>query len=255
VTVPVSNVDAGIAFCTSMLGVSFIADVPFGASTRSSSVQPAAGRAVARARASRRLACQRSLMVMVGVGWLALVSALAAHAASSGPLNLHTVRWADVTVPGKVCGAAGPIRLRDNRAVVSSKRWPPTPHVSVDAGWEPVVYGNLGDGVDAAGLAVDCSNGGGTADSVLAYAQVMFTAAGGSLKAIGVVTPQLPSRPGLNPPGLEVKIKLGEVIATEYSYGPKDATCCPSGRATTIWSYADGKLTPGKATVTKAVTR
>jgi catechol 2,3-dioxygenase-like lactoylglutathione lyase family enzyme len=43
VTVPVSDQDAGIAFCTGSLGFSVVADVPFGEGDRWVEVGPPAG--------------------------------------------------------------------------------------------------------------------------------------------------------------------------------------------------------------------
>jgi len=161
-------------------------------------------------------------------------------------LNLHKVNWAEVTLPGSICGASHRIRLHHHLAVVASSRWRSWPRVTVDAGWNPVVYGNLdGDGQDEAALVVDCNNGGGTADGVLAYAQAIFTAAGNSPRVIGVVTPQRPDTYGA--PLLTVSIRRGKIVAHEAWYGPNDGTCCPSGRATTNWTYAHGSLRPGKS--------
>jgi hypothetical protein len=127
--------------------------------------------------------------------------------------------------------------------------------VTVNAGWNPVVYGDLdGDGRDEAALVVDCSNGGGTADGVLAYAQVIFTAAGKSLRVVDVLTPQQPSRSNRLPTLLTVEIVRGKVVAREAWYGAHDGTCCPSGRTTTIWTYRDGALRAGTPTVERPPT-
>lgn len=175
-------------------------------------------------------------------------------------IDLHRVNWANVTLPGSVCGASKPIHLHNHVAVVVSHRWgkrwrsaswPAWPRVTVDAGWNPVVYGDLdAHGADEAALVVGCSNGGGTADGFLAYAQVIFTAGKGP-RAIAIVTPQQRKRPNVLPTLLEVKIERGKVLAHEAWYGPNDGTCCPSGRSLTTWRYANGTLTPVKTVVEK----
>jgi hypothetical protein len=171
-------------------------------------------------------------------------------------IDIHKVDWANVSVPGSVCGATHPIQLHKGRAVVHSRRWPSVPRVTVDAGWNPVVYGNLdGVGQDEAALVVGCNNGGGTADGYLAYAQVIFTTAGKSLGVIGVVTPQQPRKANRLPTLVTVKIRRGKVIAREAWYGPHDGTCCPSGRTTTVWTYAHGALRAGKPKITHAPSR
>jgi dipeptidyl aminopeptidase/acylaminoacyl peptidase len=164
------------------------------------------------------------------------------------PIDLHKVDWANVTLPGSVCGAKHPIRLRNSQAVVASTRWPDWPRVTVASRWNPVVYGDAdGDGADEAALVVNCNNGGGTASGVLAYAQVIFTAAKHAPRVLGVVTPQSPRTYGA--PLVQVKIHPGEIVAHEFWYGLHDGTCCPSGRSVTTWMYANGTLRLGKTVV------
>jgi hypothetical protein len=173
--------------------------------------------------------------------------------------DLHRVDWAYVTLPGSVCGASHPIHLHHHRAVVVSHRWekrwrsaawPAWPRVTVEAGWEPVVYGDLdADGRDEAALVVGCSNRGGTADGFLAYSQVIFTAGKKSPQVIAVVTPRQRKRPNVGPTLLQVAIRPREVIAHEAWYGANDGTCCPSGRSTTAWRYRNGTLRPIRTVV------
>jgi hypothetical protein len=42
------------------------------------------------------------------------------------------------------------------------------------------------------------------------------------------------------------------LIRLIYLFGtaPSDGDCCPTGRATTTWTYTGGRLLPGKAHVT-----
>jgi hypothetical protein len=182
-----------------------------------------------------------------------LVTAVTLTGSARASLNLHRVDWGDVTLPASVCGMRnGPIHLHDYVAYGPSYRWSGQWLVEIDAGWNPVVYGNLGPhGTEAAALVVDCTNGGGTAGSVLAYAQVVFTSVGNSLRVVGVLRPQKQPH-GQMPTLLTVTIRPGEVVAHEAFYGGMDATCCPSGRATTVWRYTSGRLVAGRPTVTRA---
>ncbi len=179
-------------------------------------------------------------------------------AAAPSVLNLHTVQWSSVTLPGSVCGASRPIRLHHGSAFFTPipRRWsrdafPGKRGVTVDSGWDPVVFGDLaGSGRDDAGLIVSCSNGSGTADGALLYAWVIFSGAGGRLSVVAVVTPRV--QPAEEPPTLiEIAIGPGTITAHEFFYGPDDPTCCASGRATTVWSYTGGSLRPGAPAITR----
>ncbi len=145
-----------------------------------------------------------------------------------------------------MCDAKAPIHLHDGQAIVSSPRWG-----KVSVATEPPVYGQLSGSGQYAALGVICSNGGGTAASQLAFARVVYGLFGSKLSVIGVVTPRHPAAKGVHVSLLTAKIVLGAVKATEYFYGPHDADCCPSGRATTYWLYIHGGLTPQVPKVTK----
>jgi hypothetical protein len=155
--------------------------------------------------------------------------------ASDALIDLHHVRWSTAALPGPVCGLSHPIRLHGGKARVS-------PRLEVNAAWHPVAFGDLdGDGLDEAAVAVACSNGGGTADSVRAYAQVVFRPGTHSALAIGVLTPRWQPKHEL-PTLLSVVLRRDRVIGLEAFYGPSDGTCCPTGRARTVWAYRHRRL-------------
>jgi hypothetical protein len=178
--------------------------------------------------------------------------------AGTASFDIHKVDWASVTLPGSVCGASQPIRLHHGSAFVTPipRRWsrdsfPDRRGVTVDASSSAVVFGNLaGSGPPDAGLAVNCNNGGGTADGVLLYAWVVFSGNGGKLSVVGTVTPRV--QPPEAPPTLiAVTLTPGKLTAHEGFYGPADATCCASGRATTTWTYVHGALQPGAPVIAR----
>ncbi len=181
-------------------------------------------------------------------------------ALAASAFDLHKVDWASVTLPGSVCGASHPIRLYHGTAFITPvpRRWsrdsfPGARGVTVDAGWDAVIFGDLaGNGHDDAGLAVNCNNGGGTADGALLYAWVIFSGRGGRLSVVGIVTPRV-QPPEELPTLIGIAIKPGEITTNESFYGPADATCCSSGRATTTWTYAHGTLRPGVPVITRSV--
>lgn len=186
---------------------------------------------------------------LISLSFLAVSSAFGISHAK--PVDLRRTDWLDVSVPGSVCRLPDLIRLRGGDAVVRSDRWPPWRRVHVTDSWtaKPVTYGSF-DGAPAAALNVNCNNGGGTADGVLAYAQVIFKETLRGPRVIGSVTPRIQPR---NEPAslLQVSFRGTRIIAHEYFYSPAEGICCPSGRATSIWRYARGHLARVSTTVTK----
>jgi hypothetical protein len=166
--------------------------------------------------------------------------------------DLHEMKWRNATYPGAACGAENDIVLRDHGARIHPAGHPWWRYVAVgQAGrW----YGDVdGDGRDEAAVSIVCSNDGGMAAGQLAFATVVFTAGDGTLRVLGVVEPRQPPDPDTThaPIVARVKLRPGKVVAPEYWYGPKDGTCCSSGRATTVWSYAGGELRAGRTVVTR----
>jgi hypothetical protein len=117
-----------------------------------------------------------------------------------------------------------------------------------DAPW--VFYGDLfGSGLDVAALDVFCSNTGGTADGQIQDSWVIFTDTTGTLQTLATLTPQQRSTTGdhvpiftAEPGGIE--IQPGKITVKEGWYGPNDDTCCPTGLATTVWTFANGRFAP-----------
>lgn len=188
---------------------------------------------------------------MIRIAPAAAVAVLALGVTGCGgtALNLHTVRWKGAAVPGSVCGSFQPmVQLHGGQGFATSHRWPPESIVEFVGAWDSVVYGDLdGDGKDEAAVGVYCSNGGGTADAVLAYARVIYTEAARGPTVLGVIRPRARSqRPAL----IQVtKIEPGKVTVSETLYGSNDSTCCPSGRAVTTWALRNGKLVPLTTTI------
>jgi hypothetical protein len=106
-----------------------------------------------------------------------------------------------------------------------------------------IAYGDLdGTGHDTAGIGIGCGIGG---SARLGPGYLIYNGNGGHLNLLGTVSRQYP-----NADVASVEIQPGRIVShEEYPVGD-DPHCCPSGRATTVWSYKGGKLVPGSPQVT-----
>jgi hypothetical protein len=115
----------------------------------------------------------------------------------------------------------------------------------------------LGNGTDnTAALLVVCSNTAGTADGQIAFTWVVFAATASGPQVIGTLTPQEPSTIlAEHVPYFDnrhgISIRPGSVTVKELWYGPADATCCPSGQATTTWPYNAGRFSRPATVITR----
>ena len=193
---------------------------------------------------------------------LAAVVAIAAAASAQTTLALRAAGWQNETLPGAACMASSPIRLHNHVAQISHTGFGDVNSsgsnpdlVQVAAAYD-VSDGQLGGVGPATAVDVVCSNNGGTADGQIRFAEVVFSGTATRAHAVGLITPQQPHRAKVSHVPLLGKVKWvdGQIIVTEYWYGPNDPTCCASGRATTTWAYRTGKLTAVRIVVTKRST-
>jgi hypothetical protein len=185
------------------------------------------------------------------------MSLLGSSCGSASVVDLQTFDWSTVTMPGDVCGAAGPIHLHGHEAFnVRSSRWPAIPLVWVSGGGG-LVYGDVtGDGHADAAFQASCNVPKSAAAGQLAFAVVVYKASSHGPTAIGVLRPQHPSSPDSHVPlDRPVALRRGRVVVSEAFYGPRDGTCCPTGRATTTWTFSNGKFRAIKTTVTQRARR
>ena len=160
--------------------------------------------------------------------------------------GLRSVDWADITVPGAVCRADRPITLRARKATLTTPAGVAAGTPQVEAVEGPVVYGDLsGNGLTAAAVEVTCNNTSGMADGQLMDTIVVYTGTAASPRAIGTLTPQHPSAPGQHVAYfLRAAIAPHEVVTPQVWYGSNDSTCCPTGRASTAWTWRQNTFTP-----------
>jgi hypothetical protein len=169
-------------------------------------------------------------------------------------LNLHHVKWGEVTVPGRLCRVDHPIKLHHGDARLKHSGFGP-----LDVSETGPSYGNLAAGLPVApqpvaALQVWCSNQGGTAAGQLAEGLVVFSGAGGRLHVLGTLTPQYRPHAGhVHIPFVAVKSIGGErIVTTEFFYTGSDADCCPSGRALTTWHWNGHHFKPGRTTIIRS---
>ncbi len=189
------------------------------------------------------------------VSSLAAVTALAAtaltttgSAAQAAPARTSGVNWSDVTIPGQLCKVSGPIKLHNGQAFVRHSGF----GMALDVFMTNVTRGSLGHGLQVAALQVWCDNTGGTADGQLAEGILVFDSPGGHPHLLGTLTPQLKGNPMLHIPFVVVNHieSTGHVAITEFFYDSANPTCCPSGRATTVWKWTGRSFIPGRTHIT-----
>ena len=189
------------------------------------------------------------------VSSLAAVAALTAtaltttgSAAQAAPARTSSVNWSDVTIPGQLCKVNGPIKLHNGKAFVRHSGF----GVALDVLMTNVTRGSLGHGLQVAALQVWCDNTGGTADGQLAEGIVVENSPAGHPHLLGTLTPQLKGNPMLHIPFIVVNHveSTGHVAITEFFYNSANPTCCPSGRATTVWKWTGRTFVPGRTHIT-----
>src|SRR3984957_3590350 len=189
------------------------------------------------------------------VSSLAAVTALAAtaltttgSAAQAAPARTSSVNWSNVTIPGQLCKVNGQIHLHNGHATVRHSGF----GMALDVLTTTVTHGNLAHGLPVTALQVWCDNTGGTADGQLAEGIMVFDSPGGKAHLLGTLTPQHKTSAMVHIPFIAVnRIETtGHVAVTEFFYNSANATCCPSGRATTLWKWTGHTFIPGRTKIT-----
>jgi hypothetical protein len=165
--------------------------------------------------------------------------------------SLRNVDWANSSFPARVCGGVGVAVLHKGAARFRSTRWPQYAHVKVSL-FKPVAFGDIdGDGKPEAAVELWCDNNSGMAAGLLADSFVIYKAGRGTDRTVlGILHTTEPGPEGGRAYFARARIKRNEVSADEAWYGPYDPTCCPSGRATTVWTYDGTTLHAGTPKVT-----
>lgn len=172
----------------------------------------------------------------------------AASAQTAGAPGAQSVNWGDVKIPGQLCRVNGPIQLHNGQAMVRHSGF----GIPIDVLMLTVKRGYLGHGLRVAALQVWCDNTGGTADGERAEGIMVFDSPGGHAHLLGTLTPQHRTSAMVHIPYIVVDRidTTGHVAVTEYFYNSADFTCCPTGRATTLWKWTGRQFVPGRTKIT-----
>ncbi len=155
--------------------------------------------------------------------------------------DLHQMDWDGAPVPSGFCGIPTVTRMRDGTARTTSETWG-----AVTAAVLEVTYGDLlDDDADEAAVGLYCDNGGGTGSSTLEYGIAVYGSRGGTLVSLGTLSAQMQEANQL-PTLLSLQEwRERSLVVTENYYRVSDSTCCPSGRAETIWTWEGDAPSPG----------
>jgi hypothetical protein len=170
-----------------------------------------------------------------------------AQAASAQTLSAHSVNWGDVTIPGHLCKVSGQIHLHNGNATVRHSGF----GFPLDVLTTAVTHGYLAHGLPVTALQIWCIAG-GSADGELAEGVMVFDSPGGKAHLLGTLTPQHKTSAMVHIPSIVVnRIETtGHVAVTEFFYTPGNMTCCPTGRATTLWKWTGRTFIPGRTKIT-----
>ncbi len=159
--------------------------------------------------------------------------------------DLHKANLRDITVPAALCHTTKDFRLHNATATSLDSA-----SGLLDAGTTGnVIFGDLdGDHRDEAAVDVFCNYQGG--NGIPGQGYVILTGTSGTPTPLGIVTAQYqPPRTYLT--AVEtITIAPNKIVAREDYYRDGDSHCCPSGHATTTWTYTNGKLAPGRPQLT-----
>jgi hypothetical protein len=172
--------------------------------------------------------------------------------------SLQSVAWGNVTVPPEVCpGLSQPVKLTaktGSSGTSGSATIPAPPGHQFGTPDDFIqeyqtVFGTLGPGQNVAGLLVWCSNTGGTSDGDIENSLVLYSWVSGQLTVLSTLNPPQLSHNQIRAPYFDgsaggVTISNGSISTREMFSGPQDAVCCPSGRATTVWTFSGHSFSP-----------
>jgi hypothetical protein len=148
--------------------------------------------------------------------------------------------WENARLTAEFCGVSGPIQFKGDGA-----RAPSATYGEVDLVMGTPEYGRLDVPIGAvAAIWVDCNNTGGTGAGDLGSAYIIVAQQRDRLVSLAEITPQ--AQIGDRSQEVDAVTFHGHFIqVSENWYRSEDADCCPSGRATTIWTYQGGVFRPG----------
>jgi hypothetical protein len=172
----------------------------------------------------------------------------AARTPATPPLDLSEIDWRNATIPADLCDSSGWTAMHDGEANIPD---PSGGNFIYGLTEDKPVYGDLtADGNNEVGLKVFCVPEGAGGAAVFSQGFLILDGSTGKIQLTGTVTAAYQSGSSSAAPIVNtITISPRKIIANELFYVDLDPTCCPSGSATTTWTYTDGTLRPDQTSV------
>jgi hypothetical protein len=165
-------------------------------------------------------------------------------------IDARDVGMSRVSFDGGVCGVDGDIVLEDDLAlaVPSTLATYDDGLIDVYGNSDDANYGDLtGDGIDEVVISVFCANHGSTAAGQLIAPAIVFDVSSSEPVDLAIAVAQHPTESHIAY-FESFDVNEGTLVGHELWYRDEDGTCCPSGRATTRFSWDGQTLSPLETT-------
>ncbi|MEO8108315.1 MAG: hypothetical protein ABI720_13485 [Actinomycetes bacterium] len=158
------------------------------------------------------------------------------------------MNWRNVTVSGDACFSSSPITLHKGYALIPNRNGYPKPPGGDGQRYYQLhivrlSYGDL-KGEPAAAVTFYCSNNGGTGAGRLLMSAAVYSKARGELHELGLLKPQLQNERLHANLVIDGRMARRQVRVVEGVFVTSVSDCCPSGSATTVWTYTEGRFEP-----------
>lgn len=165
-------------------------------------------------------------------------------------VDLHQLSLNDITYPAGVCRSTAPVQVRGSSTAVETQDGP----FEVSRATEvPPAFGDLdGDGHDELGVTLVCAPSGG--NGYYLQAVVLRAASSATPGLVGFIEGKYRGNGLYSSQISGLSLAPGKVVVAERYFTADDSHASPSGRARTVWTYEQGRLTAGTPVALDAAT-